>query len=232
MRYAVTPLTSILLTADRTTADFDTHSERNAVDVRFMPSVEFSPLAAISGRAAFGVQRRRFDTPGQGRDTFTGTVATVDLNSTILERTRLGVTVRRQLQYSYLEEVADYLESGFDFNLYQNVGNAWEVGGNVGRYRLNYREASVSAAATAPPIVVDTAPGGIVIAAPADAAAAAATRELPDETVLSSGAELRYRFGRARLGLRVDVRTRTSDEPAISRGYNRYRVGRSFSYGF
>ena len=172
MRYAVTPLTTFALTAERQRTVFDSADNRDAEDLRIMPSVEFSPFAMVNGRAAFGVQKRRFSQATDGQSSFTGTVALVDLDYTALERTRVSFFARRTLQFSYIAGLADYLESGLGGSLAQLLGDRWEVSGDVGRYRLDYRQAVATAGATATAV--------------------------PNETVLMTGADLRWRRTGAR----------------------------------
>jgi len=192
----------MVLTVDRAEDEFDSAIGRNAEDLRLVPSVEFSPFALVSGSAAIGIQRRVFYV-GSSRRRFTDPVARVDLAATLAERTRASFSATSQLEYSYLQELANYLQTGFNVGLEQAMGPQWTVSGNVGRYRLNYRQ---------------------LIPVPGN--------EVPDETALTSGGEIRYRIGKARIGARVDYRKRKSDEPTVNRGYERLRVGLVMSYGF
>jgi hypothetical protein len=134
VRYAATPLTSLVVNIEQHRDDFISASERNSKSLRIEPSVEFKPLALVSGRAAVGFRKRTFLEAGTG--TFKGTVASVDLQYTLLGRTLFNVGARRDLDYSYLRP--DYLFGGYTLTVTHRLNDSWDVGGSVGRFRLSY----------------------------------------------------------------------------------------------
>ena len=134
VRYAATPLTSLVVNIEQHRDEFVSAPERNSASLRIEPSVEFKPSALVSGRAAIGFRRRSFSEVGTG--TFKGTVASVDLHYTLLGRTLFTVGARRDLDYSYLHP--DYLYAGYTLAVTHRLSDSWDVGGSLGRFRLRY----------------------------------------------------------------------------------------------
>jgi len=201
VHYAVTPLTRVGLEVQHAEAVFDTASERDSTDLHVEPTVEFSPFALISGRASIGFFTRTF---ANGSDSFTGTSVLADLHYTLLGRTQFGVRAQRSLEYSYLIGLRDYVLAGLFGNVTQRVGDAWDVGGELGRARLDYRQQPVG-------------PG---------------TTLTPDETVITFGLSAGYNVAHGRIGLYVNRNRRTTDIPTIFRGYERFRIGSTMTYVF
>jgi hypothetical protein len=166
--------------------------------------VAFNPRALISGSAFVGLQKHRV--LGDNAPNFEGTVMGADLTYTLLGRTRFTVTARRQLEYSFVEEL-QYLTGGADVVVAQRLGNSWDVGASIGRDRLAYRN-SFTARNTGAPI------------------------NFADETVLRSSGEVAYNLGHTQIGLRVEYRERLSDARTMYRGYERLRIGSTFTYTF
>jgi hypothetical protein len=202
VRYAATPLTTIALYVQQTRDRFESATERNSDSIRFAPSVEFKPLALISGHATVGLRRVRF--LDRAQPDFRGVTASVDLQYTLRARTRIGLLAQRDLEYSYVTEQLDYVLASVGMSLTQRLGDRWEVGGTLGRYHLGYRRALEGATGSAEP---------------------------PGETVVNSGFSIGYYLGRNRVGFNLDHSGRESDV-SIGRGYDRLRVGSSFTYAF
>ena len=155
--------------------------ERNSDSLGIGPSVEFKPLALISGRAAYGFRRVRFRDGGQ--PAFKGTVASVDLQYAIRGRTQFAIVAQRDLEYSYLYTQRDYVQSGLTALMTQRVGDSWDVRGTVGRNRLTYRTRE---------------PGAVA-------------QGLPGETIVSYGINVGYYIGRNRVAFGVQHHDRQSD---------------------
>jgi hypothetical protein len=128
-----------------------------------------------------------------------------DLGYSLLGRTRFTVTARRQLEYSYVVDT-DYLTGGAAVIVTQRLGDSWDVGGSFGRDRLYRRNASLSNTST--------------------------TLGLTDETVFVSSGNIRYNLGHTQLGVDVEYRERLADQTLANRGYQRLRVGSTFTYAF
>lgn len=143
---ALTPLTSLQVTVSRERSRFEFTPERNSESLRVMPSVTFSPLAILSGTASFGY--RRFDGASAQVPDYRGFVSIVTLSTTVKERQHIDATFSRDLQYSYEEDVAEYIETGL------TVGWNWQVAGPVdlrlsgGRSRLHYRSPNLTGSNT------------------------------------------------------------------------------------
>jgi hypothetical protein len=136
MRYSVTPLTTIGIEVERDHNTFALAPERDSDGVRVTSVVEFQPLAIVNGRAQVGIRRRSF--ADGAVPNFGGTVVRVDLGYTLLGRTRIGVTGRRDLAYSYRIDQRDYLQSGFDLSVTHRLTPVWDVMGTLARYNLVY----------------------------------------------------------------------------------------------
>jgi hypothetical protein len=199
----LTPLTTIGVTTDRARHRFDATPERNSDSFNVTPIVEFNPRALISGSASFGFRQRRFRS-GLAPD-FNGSVASVDLTYTLLGRTRFTVLGRRQLEYSYVVGLADYVESSLTLVVNQRFGDSWDVGGSLSRSRLSYGDVS----------------------ALTDSSVAVA---FPDESIIGWSVDAGYRLSRTRIGLRIDQRQRQAN--AVLRGYERLRIGSTLTYEF
>jgi hypothetical protein len=201
-RYAATPLTTVALYVEQQRDRFEFSSNRNSDSVRVMPTIEFKPLALISGRVAVGFRKLTFlqgDVPE-----FKGLVAAVDLAYTLRARTQFAIAVRRDLEYSYLYEQNVYVVAAFTASVTQRVGDAWDVRGTVGRSHLTYQSRFQSLAVAA---------------------------DLTGETSLSAGVDVGYHIGRSRVGFNVDHAQRDSDV-SLGRGYQRLVIGSSLSYVF
>ena len=202
-RYEATPLTTITVNIDRGLNRFVSATERDSDSVRVVPTVEFKPLALVSGRASVGYRKLRFNDPRQPE--FSGVIAAVDLQYTLRTRTQLGVTVQRDVEYSYIDTQVDYLLTGGGFTVRQRLGDRWDAGGNVGRYRLGYRRRD-------PQAMVELG-------------------AYPDEIVLNTGVSIGYTVGRTRIAFDTDWQGRES-EVSLGRGYDRLRLGWSLSHAF
>jgi hypothetical protein len=202
LRYVLTPFTTLAVAIERQRDRFEVANDRESNSVRVTPSVEFNPLALVNGRASVGFRKRTFLTGGVPE--FNGTTALVDLKYTLLGRTRFAVAAHRDLQYSYV--FRDYIEAEVTASVTQRIGESWDVGGYLGRARLTFSR--------------QTTPTSRVI------------EDIPDETVLTSGADAGYTLGHMRVGFHVEHRARQSDLPVRHRGYQRLRMGSTLTYVF
>jgi hypothetical protein len=204
LRYALTPLTTFGVGAERSRDRFDFASERDSDNRSIGANIQFSPRALISGGASVGVQKHHV-LGGLAPD-FSGSVVAADLGYSLLGRTRFAVTGRRQLEYSYIDDT-DYLRGGAALVVTQRLGDSWDVGGSLGRDRLSYRRnASLRNTSTTP--------------------------GLTDETVFVSSGNIRYNLGHTQIGVDVEYRERLADQTQTFRGYQRLRVGSTLTYAF
>jgi hypothetical protein len=135
-RYALTPLTTIGADVESDQNDFADAPERNSRGFRVMSVIAFKPFALVTGVAQVGVRKRSFTDTAAAP--FTGIVSRFDLSYTLLGRTQFTVRGQRDLSYSFRADQRDYLQTGIEVNVVQRIGNAWDAGGTVGRYRLAY----------------------------------------------------------------------------------------------
>jgi hypothetical protein len=137
VRYAATPLTTFAVNVDQGRDRFAFSPERNSDNFRVAPSVEFKPLALISGRAAIGFHRVSFRQSGQ--PDYKSTAASIDLQYTLRSRTQFSIRAQRDLEYSYIDTQIDYVLAGFTTSVTQRFADRWDAVVTGGRYGLNYR---------------------------------------------------------------------------------------------
>jgi hypothetical protein len=200
MQYTLTPLTTIGVEVQRDRAKFASANERNSNGYRVMSVIELRPFALISGRAQVGVRRRSFDDGSVSP--FHGTIARADVAYTLLGRTRMGVSVQRDLSSSYRADQRDYLQTGVDVSITHRLGNRWDVGGGVGRYHLTY-----------------------------GAGETPATPGLISEQVTQYSFSFGYQLERIRVGGQFARQGRSSGFSA-NREYEETRIGSTVTYGF
>jgi len=141
---ALTPLTSVSVVVTKQRDRFDLSPDRDSDTLRVMPTVTFSPLAILSGSAAFGY--RRFTTLDPTVPDYHGFVATLTLSTTVRDKHHLETTFGRDVQYSYEEDALYYIETGVQGTW------TWEVAGPIearltgGRARLHYQSPSLTEA--------------------------------------------------------------------------------------
>lgn len=136
LRYSLTPFTTIGADVQQDRTEFARAPERNSDGVLVASVIEFRPRALVSGRARVGIRRRTF--ADGNAPPFRGVVTRFDLTYTLLGRTRFALSGRRELSYSYRVDQRDYVPSGLELSVNHRVANAWEVGGALGRFNLNY----------------------------------------------------------------------------------------------
>jgi hypothetical protein len=209
-RYALTPLTTILLDTEYVREKFEFDAVRNSAGFRLLPGVEFKPLALISGSARVGYRRMNFDSPTV--PDYGGVVATVNLGYTLLGATRFGVQVDRDIQFSYEQREPYYILTGVTATITRRLTNAWDLQARAARQSLAYHQAVLIGSDGQGP---DVSGGG-----------AART-----DYVVFYGGGVGYRIGTdVRLGFNVDYYTRRSAFEVNQ--YKGLRVGSAVTYGF
>jgi hypothetical protein len=200
VRYSLTPFTTIGADFEKDRTEFEVATERDSDGILVASVIEFRPLALVSGRARFGFRKRTF--LDGNAPAFRTAVTRFDLAYTLLGRTRFTLTGQRDLSYSYRADQRDYLPTGAELGVSHRVGNAWDVGGAVGRYRLQYGLGI---------------PNGPLSSR--------------SERVLSYRMGIGYYILGARVGIEASRETRTSDF-TVNRDYEATRVASSVSYEF
>jgi hypothetical protein len=201
----LTPLTTVSVTASWQTDRFDDSPERDADTFRLLPSVRLEAPAIIQGSLAVGY--RSFSAHDPGTPDYSGVVIQGSLAHTFGERTKLELSLSRDVQYSFEETEPYYLTTGFRVVVTQQLGESFDVRGIVGRDRLDYREKAMSGAPSA-----------------SDSAS-----RVDRASVLGAGVGYRFQAN-LRTGLDVEFARRASDRP--DREYDRTRVFASLTYGF
>ncbi len=142
LRYRLTPLTTILVTADVQQDRFLYEHERDADTVRVVPGVEFSPFALISGNASLGF--RRFNLLDPRVADFTGVIASAGLTYTMLGVTRFDFRAKRDVSYSYAIDYPYYVTTGFGLTVTQAIAGPFDVQATGDVERLEYRGLSAA----------------------------------------------------------------------------------------
>jgi hypothetical protein len=158
LRLALTPLTTLSLTAAAEQDRFDASPDRDADTLRIMPALEFDPSALLAGSVSVGF--RRFKPLHGTMPPFRGVVAQVSTRYTLLGRTRFALQASRDLDYSYLVDEPYYLRTGAALTITQAVGGPFDVQVSGGRDRLEYRTA-IGSAEEAGTDTTDVGGGGI-----------------------------------------------------------------------
>lgn len=138
----LTPLTALQLIVTKERNRFEFLPERDSDTLRIMPTVTFSPLAVLSGSAAFGY--RRFTAHSALIPDFSGFVSTVTIGTTIRERHRIETTFARDLNYSYEEDASQYIETGIRATWTWQIAGPFDSRLSAGRSRLHYRAPSLT----------------------------------------------------------------------------------------
>lgn len=148
LRYALTPLTTLGVEADRDELRFELDPTRNSSGYRVRGLAEFKPTALISGRASVGIRHREFDTADE--PPYTGTIAALDLSYRLLGRTRFDVELQRDLSSSYRADYLDFLQTGLGLAVTHRLSGFWDVLASAARYDLDYGISNPSASDAAP----------------------------------------------------------------------------------
>lgn len=202
MRYALTPLTTLLFDTDYVVESFDYEKIRDSSGIRVLPGVEFKPLALISGSAKVGFRTLNFK--NEAVPDYTGLVASVNLGYTLMGMTRFGVQFDRDVLYSYEQTQPYYVLTGITGTVTQGLSRSWDIQARAGNQQLAYRRL-VSGTVNLPDARVDH--------------------------VVFYGGGVGYKLGTdVRLGFNLDYYTRQS-ERATSQ-YEGFRAGTSVTYGF
>jgi len=201
LKYQVTALTAVSVTASRVEDRFEFSPLRDSNSTTGGVSVAFDPVALIKGSATFGY--RSFEPVQPGLAAFKGVTANANLSYTLLDTTRFGFILNRDVQYSYDVTQPYYLMTSIEGSIAQQIFGPVDVVGRAGRQSLAYRDrAGVSVPA------VDRT-----------------------DLVHSYGGGVGYHFGRElRLGFNIDQYRRLSD--VAQRQYDDLRIGSSLTYGF
>jgi hypothetical protein len=137
VQLALTPLTTLNMTASWQRDRFDSAPERNSNTIRITPALQFDPTSLIRGTVSIGY--RRFDTLDPNLPDYRGVVAQVSAGYTLLERTKFDLDVARDVQYSYEDLEPYYLSAGARLTVTHQLVGRFDVQAFGGRQSLGYR---------------------------------------------------------------------------------------------
>lgn len=209
-RYALTPLTTVVMAADVVQERFDFSPIRDSDGFRIVPGVEFAASALINGSAHVGFRRLSMKTAGM--PDYTGPVASVDLGYTLMGVTRFGVKVSRDVEYSFDPNQPYYLLTGVTATVTQAVRGPWSVNARASVQRLAYQT------------VVQSGLSGSGSSAPEGLAGRV-------DVVRAYGGGIGYKLGPSTF-FSVNVEYVTRNSAVDLRQYRGLRIGSSVTYGF
>ena len=134
--YALTPLTTVVVSGERGIHEFPLSPLRNGDSSGVFAGLSLSPDAVISGAGSIGWRRVTVTNPVI--PAFTGLTGDLDLATVIGVSTRLGVHAERNVTFSVDELSPYYVQTQVGVSLTQALGESWEIGGRVDRVRLDY----------------------------------------------------------------------------------------------
>jgi hypothetical protein len=144
VQLALTPLTTLNLTASLQRDRFDSAHERDADTFRITPALQFDPTALVRGTVSVGY--RHFAPLDPTVPDYSGVVVQVIAGYTLLERMKFDLDLTRDVQYSYEDLEPYYLATGGRLTAtYQLVGPI-DVQAFGGRQSLGYRSIQTAGA--------------------------------------------------------------------------------------
>ncbi len=143
LNYRLTPITTMLLTGEATVTRFRLSPERDSDSVSIVPGVEFNPQGLISGSAHVGF--RNFVGLDAALPGFAGPVAAVDLAYRLLGSTVIGVTVDRNVDYSFEIDEPYYVATGYGGSVRRQLGGRFDAVVEVQQFTYRYRELGAGA---------------------------------------------------------------------------------------
>jgi hypothetical protein len=144
LRYALTPLTTLVVTAEALQDRFRFSTLRDGNSIRVTSGFEFKPSALISGKVMIG--GRTFDAFNPDMPDFGGLVASVDA-AYVIARTLVVARVGRDLAYSYQFINPYYALSDVALSVTERFGTSWDVIGRAGWQSMAYSTLDSSASA-------------------------------------------------------------------------------------
>lgn len=136
-RQALTPLTSLVISADAIQDRFSVSADRNADSIRILPGFEMKPAALISGAVAVGV--RHFQPRNDATiPEFNGLAANANLRYAI-GATRIATLWSRDVVFSYETDEPYYALTDVGLTLTERITTKWDAIARASWQRLNYR---------------------------------------------------------------------------------------------
>jgi hypothetical protein len=202
-RHRLTSLTTLAARYERLEDRFPFSPLRDTDSYRIMPGVEFKPRALINGSAYVGY--RRFTPRSATLPAYSGLVSQVGLSYTLLGSTTFGVTVDRDLTFSFEVLTPYFVDNSVGVFVRRAVGGHWDLIATAARHRYAYRNLEVQTLVFVPERI-----------------------DVTDNYGLNLGYRLKKQ---TRVGFGATYYTRTSTV-AGSRDYDGLRAGTTVTYGF
>ena len=139
LQYALTPLTTFVVSGEGSRDRFKFTPARNADSWRTDAGFDLSRFALIAGRGRVGY--RRLTGVGGGLPTYSGVVVSVSATSTLRGRTRVEVSAERDVNYSWEPVYPYFVLTGGTVTVTPQLTPRWDVRGRAGLHRLAYRAA-------------------------------------------------------------------------------------------
>jgi len=173
---------------------------RNTNSIAVVPGFEMKPTALVSGSVFVGF--RNFTPLEPEIPSYRGPVASVDARY-IAGATRLGLTVKRDLAFSYQATQPYYTLTDVGIDVLQRITYTWDVMARTSRQMLDYTVRQVPGSALPPQV----------------------------DRIVQFGGGIGYRLGQTfRLGINADYFQRRSTN-ALLRDFEGFRAGASITYG-
>ena len=125
LRFALTPLTTLVIDAQAIQDRFDNDLVRNADSIAVRPGFEFKPFALISGKVFVGF--RHFNVLSDAIQDYQGPIAMVDVKYTLTTTTQIGATINRDLAFSYDNASPYYALADSALMLTQRIASSWDA---------------------------------------------------------------------------------------------------------
>jgi hypothetical protein len=140
VQYALTPLTTLVVSGGRSYDRFEFTPTRDADSSRVDAGFDLAPSALIAGRGRVGY--RRLTGTGGALPPYSGVVVSVGAASTLKGRTRIEVMSERDVNYSWELMYPYFVLTGATVTVTPQLTRRWDVQGRVGVQRLAYRPAT------------------------------------------------------------------------------------------
>lgn len=197
----LTPLTTMTVLMSRQEDRFEATPERNSDSLRVMPTLRLDAPAIVQG--TLGIGYRRFDGLDADLPDFRGLVYKGSLSHVIAERTKLGFSIARDVEYSFELLEPYYLTTGARITVNHQLRDTIDIRAVAARDRLEYEVQPI---------------------------AGLATGDRRDHVELASAGFGYLLRANVRVGLDVEYSRRRSSR--LDRRYERTRLLGSASYGF
>jgi hypothetical protein len=136
-RVDLTPISALTITGNNTRERFQYSPTRDAESFGVAVGLATKPSALIAGSASVGY--RRFNALSDTVPDDRGATVDLKMSYTLLDRTRFGVTGRRDLEFSSEVESPYYVITGGGVSITQMLGHGWDLQVGATGERLAYR---------------------------------------------------------------------------------------------